>query len=58
MASQIHIETTRKFCELDYFEKNEKNQNLPLSDLIFIFFVKFDFLCDVSLTSEAATFSL
>ena len=50
IASQTHIETTTKFCELDYFEKNEKNQNLPLSDLFFIFFVKFDFLCDVSLT--------
>ena len=24
-------------CELDYFEKNEKDQNLPFSDLIFIF---------------------
>ena len=38
IASQTHIETTTKFCELDYFEKNEKNQNLPLSDLFFIFF--------------------
>ena len=27
-----------KFCEPDYFKKNEKNQNLPFSDLIVLFF--------------------
>ena len=36
-----------KETELDYFEKNKKDQKLPFSDLIFIFWGEFHFLCDV-----------
>ena len=43
-----HRNHKEKFCELEYFEKNEKDQNLPFSDLIYIFSVEFYFLLDVS----------
>ena len=48
-----HRNHKEKFCELDYFEKNEKDQNLPFSDLIFIFLAEFHFLWDVSFAFQS-----
>ena len=46
-----------KLCEPDYFEKNEKNQNVPFSDLIFLFFSRTLFFMMVFSLFEAAIFS-
>ena len=50
-----HKET---FFELDYIEKNEKEKNLPFSDLVFNFLVEFHFLWMFPSLSETATFIL
>ena len=44
-----HQNHTEEFCQPHYFEKNQLYHTLPFSDLIFVFFMKLYFLCDIYL---------